>query len=64
MRLTDWDILCREEKGELEEAQRIIQAILTQVRVDDNKKLDSEVLLSGEHWMELGEEVVDPSYFS
>jgi tryptophanyl-tRNA synthetase len=62
MKLADWDILCREEKAELEEAQRVIQNVLTQV-LAGGISLDDQVLLGGENWMKLGNDLIHTPHF-
>jgi hypothetical protein len=63
IKLTNWDILSREEDGELQSAQQLVQMVLKRISVDE-KTLDEQVLSAGARWMESGEKLVDSSHFS
>lgn len=57
--MTAWDILYREEEGEIKEAQARIRAILGKMGIKEDN-LDTMVKVGGEHWMELGADFINP----
>lgn len=62
LKVTDWDILQREETGELEEAQRIVRIILERLGITE-KALEAEVTRGGKDWIDVGFETIDTINF-
>jgi hypothetical protein len=60
--MTTWDVLFREEEGEMDEAQKRIELILKTAGISQDV-MESEVLGGGERWMALGEDNLSSSFF-
>jgi hypothetical protein len=61
LQLTSWDVLLREEQGEIEEAQKIIESILEKAGIS-KQVMELEVLVAGQGWVELGQDTLTPVF--
>jgi elongation factor P--beta-lysine ligase len=62
LKMSEWDVLLREEHNELEEAQRVVRLVLDKAGIDEND-LERLVLCTGERWMELDDDVMSATNF-
>jgi hypothetical protein len=61
--LSTWDLLRREEEGELEEAKKRINGILKNAGLT-MVDIETEHKSSGKDWLRCGEDVIDLAHFS